>query len=412
MQWQPGYRNAPGYWRRWNQNPFAPGAGTRDDQIRWIQHFLNRILNQNLPVDGVMSPATRIAVRNFQQRYGLPATGYVGPQTQQALVATASSDSGMQIEPGGDTPDSAAANQGVDASNAPGGVVVGAPPQNPPPAADADADARELLEEYGLPTGEFGFESEFENWESESYPEYESFPMSPQAEFEMEDEAPSPQQSAVALVRAIPDDPDYQKYVPLEYKLNAKKIIGEVAQDLKSNGASAHTYIELAHAGINLLEIFEVLSGLPALAGTLAVAAPLLGVVAIGYGLGAPYYEIAQGIAEKASAAGFAKGVAMGTDGRKAKLVKDYFGNIYFQEHKFLPNGKSIEAANYRMGLIVGYAQGRLLSQNQRAIFWNDIKRRMGYQSYRGPSKQWSRAEWIDWYQTVANIFRRDHLDN
>src|SRR6185369_7843790 len=39
MQWQPGYRNAPWYWQRRHQNPFAPGGGTRDDQIRWIQNF-------------------------------------------------------------------------------------------------------------------------------------------------------------------------------------------------------------------------------------------------------------------------------------------------------------------------------------------------------------------------------------
>jgi len=227
----------------------------------------------------------------------------------------------------------------------------------------------------------------------------------------MEGEAPTAQQSVFALVRAIPDDPDFQKYVPLDFRLNAKKMVGEVAQDLKSQGASAHTYIELAHAGIELTEIFELLSGLPALAGTLAAVAPLLGVVAIGYGLGAPYYEIAQGIAENWSATGFSKGVAMGADGRKAKLVKDYFGNAYFSDNKFLPNGKSIAAANYRMGLIVGYAQGRRLSKNQRAIFWNDIKQRMGYQSYRGASKGWNRTEWIDWDQTVANIFRRDHLD-
>jgi len=162
MQWQPGYRYAPSYWQRRNQNPFAPGSATRDEQIRWVQRFLNRILNQNLPVDGVMSPLTRTAVRNFQRRYGLPPTGYVGPDTQQALVATNNSDSGMQIDPGVDMT-GAAANQGIDASDASGGMVVGAPPQNPP---SVEANARELLEEYELPLDEFELQSEFENWES------------------------------------------------------------------------------------------------------------------------------------------------------------------------------------------------------------------------------------------------------
>ena len=130
-----------------------------------------------------MSPATRTAVRNFQQRYGLPITGYVGPDTQQTMVATTSADSGMQTDPDGDMPGAAVANQGVDASDAPGGVAVGAAPQNP---AGADADAHELLAEYGLPLGEFELESEFENWESGLQPEYSSLP----AEYEFDEEAP------------------------------------------------------------------------------------------------------------------------------------------------------------------------------------------------------------------------------
>jgi len=408
MQWQAGYRNAPGYWRRRNQNPFTPGWGTRDEQIRWVQYFLNRILNQNLPVNGVMSPATRTAVRNFQQRYGLPVTGYVGPDTQQALVATTISDSGMQIDPGGDMSGAVAANQGTDAADAAGGMVVSATSQNAPAA---DADARELLEEYGLPVGEFGLESEFENWEAELSAGYSSLPVAAQAELDMETAAPTPQLSTFALVRAIPNDPDYRKYIPIDYRLNAKKIIGELAQDLKSNGERAHPYIELAHAGIELIEIFEFLSGIPALAGSLAAAGPLLGVVGIGMGLGAPYLEIARKIAEDWSARGFSRGVVMGAARREVNLVKDYFGFTHFPDNNFLPSGKSIAAANYRMGLIAGYAQGRLLSKNQHAIFWKDMGLRLGDQSYRGPSKLWNRRGWIDWYLTVANIFRRDHLD-
>ena len=147
MQWQPGYRNASWYWQRRHQNPFAPGGGSRDDQIRWIQHFLNRILNQNLPVDGVMSPDTRTAVRNFQQRYGLPATGYVGPQTQQALVAT------TQQLPEPDAPVASGDS--------------GAPPPIEPPQATTESELFEFFPQGEFSDNEFESFSDHENWQSE-----------------------------------------------------------------------------------------------------------------------------------------------------------------------------------------------------------------------------------------------------
>jgi|GEM_PF-3809328 len=178
-QWQGGYGNAPWYGQSGWQNPFSPGQGTREEQIRWVQQFLNRILNQNLPVDGVMSPVTRHAIRHFQRRFGLPPTGFVGPDTQQALVSATTAPDGDMQDPSGDMTGPAAI-PGVDASGAPGGIVVGAP-QIPP---GANADAHELLQEYGLPLGEFELESEFENWESGLDPGYASFPYSSQGEFE------------------------------------------------------------------------------------------------------------------------------------------------------------------------------------------------------------------------------------
>jgi hypothetical protein len=53
--------------------------------VRWTQDCLNRAMAAQLPVDGVMAPATRSVVRSFQQREGLPVTGIVGPDTQEAL---------------------------------------------------------------------------------------------------------------------------------------------------------------------------------------------------------------------------------------------------------------------------------------------------------------------------------------
>jgi hypothetical protein len=219
----------------------------------------------------------------------------------------------------------------------------------------------------------------------------------------------TPQQSTFALVRSIPDDPDYRKHVPINYRLNAKKIVGEVAQDLSSKGKSAHFWVELTHLGLVAAEIFAEASLLVA---GLAIGAPVLALAAVFLALGAPYYEAAEKIGAKWAATGFSRGVVMGANKRKASLVKDYFGNDYFPPNPQFPRGRSIAMANYKVGLLVGYVQGRVLSlsPNQHVIFWRDLGHRMGNQSHRGPQGQWKRREWIDWYVTAAAVFRRDHL--
>ncbi len=47
--------------------------------MRWVQDALNRVLGLQLTVDGVVGPATRSAIRTFQQRQGLAVDGVVGP---------------------------------------------------------------------------------------------------------------------------------------------------------------------------------------------------------------------------------------------------------------------------------------------------------------------------------------------
>jgi hypothetical protein len=63
------------------------------EYIRWVQSTLNRILGMRLPLNGVLTPATRSAVRSFQQREKLPVTGIVGPDTERALIAASSGQS-------------------------------------------------------------------------------------------------------------------------------------------------------------------------------------------------------------------------------------------------------------------------------------------------------------------------------
>ena len=55
------------------------------EYIRWAQQSLNKVLGLGLAVDGIMGPATRSAIRSFQQRRGLAVDGVVGPKTDAAI---------------------------------------------------------------------------------------------------------------------------------------------------------------------------------------------------------------------------------------------------------------------------------------------------------------------------------------
>jgi hypothetical protein len=69
---------------------------------RWAQIALNKALNLNLQTSGVMDDATRDAIRRFQQREGLQVTGFIGPDTEQALIAAGEKAAPATEEPSSD----------------------------------------------------------------------------------------------------------------------------------------------------------------------------------------------------------------------------------------------------------------------------------------------------------------------
>jgi hypothetical protein len=207
-----------------------------------------------------------------------------------------------------------------------------------------------------------------------------------------------------SLREAIPDDRDYRKYIPIEYRLDAKSIVGYLAQDLH-RGKSAHTWVELSHLGLGTAEVIAHTS---ALIGGLSLLGAPLSLVANFLALGAPYQGAAEKIAKSSSASGYSRGVVMGADERSSRLVREYFGNLRFRYN--FAAGDKVAKANHDTGLVAGYLDGRLLTQNQRAIFWRDLGHRAGDQSYRGPRSQWNSRDWVTWYTSIAAVFRRDHL--
>ena len=79
--------------------PESDQAREGSEYTRWAQITLNKALNLNLQTSGVMDDATREAIRNFQQREGLPVTGAIGPDTEQALIAAGKKSAPATEEP-------------------------------------------------------------------------------------------------------------------------------------------------------------------------------------------------------------------------------------------------------------------------------------------------------------------------
>lgn len=78
-QQRPQHARSLGHW--------LPRQSTaHSEYVRWAQHVLNTALGLRLLEDGIMAPATRAAIRDFQRREGLPADGILGPPTQAALA--------------------------------------------------------------------------------------------------------------------------------------------------------------------------------------------------------------------------------------------------------------------------------------------------------------------------------------
>jgi hypothetical protein len=206
---------------------------------------------------------------------------------------------------------------------------------------------------------------------------------------------------ASALPRAIPDDPDWAKHVPLEYKLDAKEIVDLLLADLHAARTGddlerAHVGVALADWGTAALEMFE-------LSETAILFGPILAVAGLFLSLGAGYAAANEAIAIKWAGVGFSRGVVTSTKGMGAAKIMEHFGHEQFNYGwGAADNANTVAKAYHLGGLGAGFLQGRQLSANQRTVFWKDMQQLLRQADPKiGPPLSWD-----NW----AGVFLKNHV--
>ena len=74
-------------------------AGAQSDQVLHVQKRLEELGFDPGPIDGLMGPRTRGAIRNFQEQAVLPATGELDPRTLDALAPPSIEETESPQEP-------------------------------------------------------------------------------------------------------------------------------------------------------------------------------------------------------------------------------------------------------------------------------------------------------------------------
>jgi hypothetical protein len=107
---------------------------------------------------------------------------------------------------------------------------------------------------------------------------------------------------------------------------------------------------------------------------------------------------------------GYSRGVVMGIDNRKGRQVATYFGYDYIPANPWDEGARQVAKDAYIHGLLRGWLEGRGLDRGQKRDLWSDLVHRYGSTASWGDSKNWSQHTWIDWYVTMAAVFRRYHM--
>jgi hypothetical protein len=146
-------------------------------------------------------------------------------------------------------------------------------------------------------------------------------------------------------------------------------------------------------------------------AEAITLAGPLVAYIGLWVGLGAPYMEAKQKIAENAARSGVAHGVLIGAYGWRPERARDFaMSQSMAVNNNWVPGAQNVANNSYRMAFLAGYKQGREMSLSQRRVFWKVFARSL----IRANADLW-RNDWPEiklqrWFWEAGGVFQRYHL--
>ena len=144
----------------------------------------------------------------------------------------------------------------------------------------------------------------------------------------------------------------------------------------------------------------------------ITLAGPLVSYIGLWVGLGAPYLEAKQKIAEDHAKRGVAHGVLVGAFGHSPERARGFLlrqpGTV---NNNWIPGVASVALHSYRMAFIAGYKQGRDTSQSQRKVFWKVFAKSLRKDNATLWNNDWrSDKVWDDWFWEAGAVFQKYHL--
>lgn len=144
----------------------------------------------------------------------------------------------------------------------------------------------------------------------------------------------------------------------------------------------------------------------------MTLAGPLVAYIGLWVGLGAPYLEAKQKIAQDHARRGVAHGVLVGAFGHSPERARGFLlrqpGTV---NNHWIPGVSVVAQNSYRMAFIAGYKQGRDMSQAQRRVFWKAFANTLRKERARLWKNDWRDDKvWDDWFWEAGAVFQKHHL--
>jgi hypothetical protein len=143
----------------------------------------------------------------------------------------------------------------------------------------------------------------------------------------------------------------------------------------------------------------------------MAIAGPLVAYIGLWVGLGAPYMEAKQKIAENAARSGISHGVLIGAYGWSPDKAKNFaMSQNMAVNNNWIPGAQNVATNSYRMAFLAGYKQGRAMSQGQRKVFWKVFANTIRNSPWDLWDNDWPESRFHHWFWEVGGLFARYHL--